>query len=108
METQGLRERKKRQTREEIANVATALFAELGFENVTIAEVAAAAGVAKMTVTTTSRSRRTWSSTARSTSSAGSRTPSRPGPTASRSWPRPADTTLSSWRPRTRPSGTGA
>lgn len=51
METQGLRERKKRQTREEIANVATALFAELGFENVTIAEVAAAAGVAKMTVT---------------------------------------------------------
>lgn len=51
METEGLRERKKRQTREEIANIATALFAERGFENVTIAEVAAAAGVAKMTVT---------------------------------------------------------
>ncbi|MEY9889659.1 AcrR family transcriptional regulator [Catenulispora sp. MAP12-49] len=51
METQGLRERKKRQTREEIANVATAMFAERGFENVTIAEVATAAGVAKMTVT---------------------------------------------------------
>jgi AcrR family transcriptional regulator len=49
--TQGLRERKKRQTREEIANVATALFAERGFESVTIAEVAAAVGVAKMTVT---------------------------------------------------------
>ncbi|MEY9926952.1 AcrR family transcriptional regulator [Catenulispora sp. GP43] len=47
----GLRERKKRQTREEIANVATAMFAERGFENVTIAEVATAAGVAKMTVT---------------------------------------------------------
>jgi AcrR family transcriptional regulator len=46
-----LRERKKRQTREEIANVATAMFADRGFENVTIAEVAAAAGVAKMTVT---------------------------------------------------------
>ena len=51
METQGLRERKKRQTREEIANVATAMFSERGFENVTIADVAAAAGVAKMTVT---------------------------------------------------------
>jgi AcrR family transcriptional regulator len=51
METQGLRERKKRQTREEIANVATAMFADRGFENVTIAEVAVAAGVAKMTVT---------------------------------------------------------
>jgi AcrR family transcriptional regulator len=48
---QGLRERKKRQTREEIANVATVMFADRGFENVTIAEVAAAAGVAKMTVT---------------------------------------------------------
>ncbi|WP_228563373.1 TetR/AcrR family transcriptional regulator [Catenulispora rubra] len=51
MEKQGLRERKKQQTREEIANVATEMFAERGFENVTIAEVARAAGVAKMTVT---------------------------------------------------------
>ena len=51
MEKQGLRERKKQQTREEIANVATAMFADRGFENVTIAEVARAAGVAKMTVT---------------------------------------------------------
>ncbi|NUR62608.1 MAG: TetR/AcrR family transcriptional regulator [Catenulispora sp.] len=49
--TAGLRERKKRQTREEISAVATALFAEHGFDQVTIAEVAAAAGVAKMTVT---------------------------------------------------------
>jgi AcrR family transcriptional regulator len=47
----GLRERKKRQTREEIAATATAMFAERGFEQVTIAEVAAAVGVAKMTVT---------------------------------------------------------
>jgi len=49
--TTGLRERKKKQTREEISAVATALFAERGFEQVTIADVAAAAGVAKMTVT---------------------------------------------------------
>ncbi|NUP50729.1 MAG: TetR family transcriptional regulator [Catenulispora sp.] len=47
----GLRERKKRQTREEISAVATRLFTERGFEQVTIADVAAAAGVAKMTVT---------------------------------------------------------
>ena len=47
----GLRERKKQQTRDEIAAVATRLFAERGFEKVTIAQVAEAAGVAKMTVT---------------------------------------------------------
>ncbi|GIH96271.1 TetR family transcriptional regulator [Planobispora siamensis] len=47
----GLRELKKRQTRENISNQATRLFLERGFDNVTIAEVAAAAQVAKMTVT---------------------------------------------------------
>ncbi|WP_405577931.1 TetR/AcrR family transcriptional regulator [Streptomyces sp. NBC_01190] len=47
----GLRERKKQQTRERLAHVATLLFIERGFENVTIAEVAAAADVSKMTVT---------------------------------------------------------
>ncbi|WP_034270532.1 TetR/AcrR family transcriptional regulator [Actinospica robiniae] len=47
----GLRERKKQQTRDEIAAVATRLFVERGFEKVTIAQVAEAAGVAKMTVT---------------------------------------------------------
>ena len=47
----GLRERKKQKTRDEISAVATMLFAERGFERVTIAEVAAAAEVAKMTVT---------------------------------------------------------
>lgn len=47
----GLRERKKRQTREEISAVATRLFIERGFEQVTIAQVAEAANVAKMTVT---------------------------------------------------------
>ncbi|RSN64085.1 TetR/AcrR family transcriptional regulator [Actinomadura sp. WAC 06369] len=47
----GLRELKKRQTRENISNHATRLFLERGFDNVTIAEVAAAAQVAKMTVT---------------------------------------------------------
>ncbi|SDN02693.1 DNA-binding transcriptional regulator, AcrR family [Allokutzneria albata] len=47
----GLRELKKRQTRENISNHATRLFLERGFDNVTIAQVAAAAQVAKMTVT---------------------------------------------------------
>jgi AcrR family transcriptional regulator len=46
-----LRERKKEQTRQEISDTATAMFAEHGFEQVTIAQVAAAAGVSKMTVT---------------------------------------------------------
>ncbi|GAA4634738.1 TetR family transcriptional regulator [Actinoallomurus vinaceus] len=50
-DTLGLRELKKRRTRQEISNVATRMFIERGFDEVTIAEVAAAAGVAKMTVT---------------------------------------------------------
>jgi AcrR family transcriptional regulator len=49
--TTGLRERKKRETRQQISDVATAMFAERGFDAVTISQVAAAAGVAKMTVT---------------------------------------------------------
>ena len=47
----GLRERKKRQMREEISAVATRMFIERGFEQVTIVQVAEAANVAKMTVT---------------------------------------------------------
>lgn len=47
----GLRALKKRQTRENISDQATRLFLERGFDNVTIAEIAAAAQVAKMTVT---------------------------------------------------------
>ncbi|MET9299123.1 MULTISPECIES: TetR/AcrR family transcriptional regulator [Micromonospora] len=47
----GLRALKKRQTRENISSQATRLFLERGFDNVTIAEVAAAAQVSKMTVT---------------------------------------------------------
>lgn len=47
----GLRERKKRQTRAAISATATELFARQGFEQTTIAEVAREAGVAKMTVT---------------------------------------------------------
>ena len=47
----GLRERKKEQTRQEISDTATALFAGHGFDQVTIAQVAEAAGVSKMTVT---------------------------------------------------------
>ncbi|MEU5791084.1 TetR family transcriptional regulator [Micromonospora purpureochromogenes] len=49
--TTGLRALKKQQTRENISNQATRLFLERGFDNVTIADVAAAAQVAKMTVT---------------------------------------------------------
>lgn len=46
-----LRERKKQATRDSISAIATALFIARGFDRVTIAEVAAAADVAKMTVT---------------------------------------------------------
>ncbi|NKY86144.1 TetR/AcrR family transcriptional regulator [Nocardia veterana] len=47
----GLRETKKQQTRQEISDAATRLFIEHGFESTTIAEIAAAARVAKKTVT---------------------------------------------------------
>ncbi|MEU6281428.1 TetR/AcrR family transcriptional regulator [Streptomyces sp. NPDC047028] len=45
-----LRERKKRQTRQRISDIATLLFREHGFDQVTVAEVARAAGVSTMTV----------------------------------------------------------
>lgn len=51
MRAEGLREVKKRRTRQLISDVATQLFKERGFDKVTIAEIASAAGVAKMTVT---------------------------------------------------------
>src|SRR5947199_503577 len=46
----GLRERKKQQTRQLIAETARRLFAERSFERVTVAEVARAADVAEQTV----------------------------------------------------------
>src|SRR5262245_49663322 len=46
----GLRERKKALTRQAISDVATRLFMERGFEAVTVAEVAEAAGVSIKTV----------------------------------------------------------
>ncbi|MCC8972824.1 TetR/AcrR family transcriptional regulator [Bradyrhizobium brasilense] len=46
----GLRERKKEATRQAISDVATELFLERGFDNVSVAEVAEAAEVSRMTV----------------------------------------------------------
>ncbi|GHA96460.1 TetR/AcrR family transcriptional regulator [Streptomyces chryseus] len=51
IEPMGLRESKKQETRQLISDQATRLFIENGFEATTIAEIAAAARVAKKTVT---------------------------------------------------------
>ncbi|TDE30711.1 TetR family transcriptional regulator [Nonomuraea mesophila] len=48
--SEGLRERKKRETRERIADIAMGLFMAKGFDNVTVAEVARAADVSVNTV----------------------------------------------------------
>ncbi|MGI5289742.1 TetR/AcrR family transcriptional regulator [Nonomuraea polychroma] len=51
IDTLGLREQKKRETRQAISDHATQLFLERGFDRTTIADIATAARVAKMTVT---------------------------------------------------------
>jgi AcrR family transcriptional regulator len=48
--TEGLRERKKRQTRERISDVATAMFLARGFDNVKISEIAERVGVSEKTI----------------------------------------------------------
>ncbi|MEU0412293.1 TetR family transcriptional regulator [Streptomyces griseorubiginosus] len=50
MTTPGLRERKKRQTYETVSEIAIRLFLEKGFDAVSVAEVAAAAGISKPTL----------------------------------------------------------
>ncbi|MFI6600919.1 TetR/AcrR family transcriptional regulator [Nonomuraea sp. NPDC050536] len=50
-DTLGLREQKKRETRQAISDHATQLFLQRGFDKTTIADIANAARVAKMTVT---------------------------------------------------------
>jgi AcrR family transcriptional regulator len=46
----GLRARKKRETRQRIADAATGLFVTQGFDSVTVADIAAAANVSRVTV----------------------------------------------------------
>jgi AcrR family transcriptional regulator len=48
--TEGLRERKKRLTRQQLSDVATQMFLERGFDAVRVSEVAAACGVSEKTV----------------------------------------------------------
>jgi AcrR family transcriptional regulator len=47
---EGLRERKKRQTRQQLTDTATEMFLERGFDAVRVAEIAAACGVSEKTV----------------------------------------------------------
>ena len=50
MKTEGLRERKKRQMRQQLSDTATQMFIERGFDAVRVSQVAAACGVSEKTV----------------------------------------------------------
>src|SRR4051794_15621800 len=50
LDPMGLRERKKARTRQQISDIATTLFLDRGFDEVTVAEVASVAGVSVKTV----------------------------------------------------------
>lgn len=49
-QSEGLRERKKRRTRQQISDMATGMFLELGFDDVRVADIAEACGVSEKTV----------------------------------------------------------
>lgn len=87
MSTQpGLRERKKRQTRELIAAVAHRLFGERGFDAVTVAEVARAADVSEGTVYNHFPTKEDSSTAGWRRSRPSWWTPSASAPLANRSW----------------------
>lgn len=98
----GLRESKKRETRQLISDHATRLFIEQGFERTTIAEIAAAARVAKKTVTNYFPRKEDLALDHQGSSSRAWRTPWPPGTAASPRCPRCAAPSRPRWPRRIR------